>query len=64
MFNGNHMQAVMLLPATLLGATIGVFLNKLCPNWLIMFLLVLLCAISGKRTLEQVRYCLTVKYAG
>ncbi len=44
---------VLLLPATLLGSTVGVFLNKLCPNWLIMGLLVALCAYSGKRTLAQ-----------
>ena len=44
---------VVLLPATLLGSTAGVFLNKVCPNWLIMLLLVSLCAFSGRRTLEQ-----------
>ncbi|KAL1524271.1 hypothetical protein AB1Y20_019174 [Prymnesium parvum] len=42
-----------LLPATLLGSTVGVFLNKLCPNWLIMVLLVSLCAFSGYRTVQQ-----------
>ena len=42
-----------LLPATLLGSTAGVFFNKLCPNWLIMVLLVLLCAYSGQRTVTQ-----------
>jgi len=42
-----------LLPATLLGSTVGVFLNKLCPNWLIMALLVSLCAYSGQRTVQQ-----------
>ena len=45
--------ALMLMPATLLGATAGVFLNKLCPNWLIMLLLVLLCGYSGKRMLAK-----------
>ena len=45
--------ALMLMPATLLGATAGVFLNKLCPNWLIMLLLVLLCGYSGKRMLSK-----------
>ena len=44
-----------LLPATLLGTTVGVFLNKLSPNWLIMVLLVLLCAIMGFRTLDKAR---------
>jgi len=44
---------IALLPATLLGSTVGVFLNKLCPNWLIMFLLVSLCAYSGQRTVQQ-----------
>jgi len=42
-----------LTPATLLGTTAGVFLNKICPNWLIMVLLVLLCAVTGKRTLDS-----------
>ena len=45
--------ALVLLPATLLGSTVGVFLNKLCPNWLIVALLVLLCAFSGHRTLDK-----------
>eukprot|EP00964_Phaeocystis_antarctica_P150724 scaffold118212_cov48-Phaeocystis_antarctica.AAC.1 len=27
---------LVLLPSTLLGSTAGVFLNKVCPNWLIM----------------------------
>ena len=31
----------------------GVFLNKLCPNWVIVALLVALCAFSGKRTIAQ-----------
>ena len=44
---------LVLLPATLLGSTAGVFLNKMCPNWLIMLLLVLLCGYSGKRTLSK-----------
>ena len=44
---------IALLPATLLGSTAGVFLNKLCPNWLIMVLLVSLCAYSGQRTVQQ-----------
>ena len=44
---------LVLLPATLLGSTAGVFLNKLCPNWLIVVLLVALCAFSGKRTLDK-----------
>lgn len=46
---------IALLPATLLGSTVGVFLNKLCPNWMIMVLLVSLCAYSGKRTVQQVK---------
>ena len=88
--------ALVLLPATLLGSTVGVFLNKMCscnstfltssllhlssssslslsspllcllltsspssfafrcPTWLIVALLVLLCAFSGHRTLEKV----------
>jgi len=45
--------ALVLLPATLLGTTVGVFLNKVTPNWLIVALLVWLCAFSGKRTLSQ-----------
>ena len=45
--------AVALLPATLLGTTVGVFLNKICPNWMIMGLLVILCAVTGKRTLSR-----------
>eukprot|EP00308_Calcidiscus_leptoporus_P004460 CAMPEP_0119370574 /NCGR_PEP_ID=MMETSP1334-20130426/16928_1 /TAXON_ID=127549 /ORGANISM="Calcidiscus leptoporus, Strain RCC1130" /LENGTH=491 /DNA_ID=CAMNT_0007387667 /DNA_START=191 /DNA_END=1666 /DNA_ORIENTATION=+ len=45
--------ATVLMPATLLGTTCGVFLNKVCPNWLIMILLVLLCAVTGKRTLSR-----------
>jgi len=24
---------VVLMPATLMGTTVGVFLNKICPNW-------------------------------
>jgi len=52
-----HMVAydicLVLLPATLLGSTAGVFLNKICPNWVIMVLLVALCAYSGKRTLSK-----------
>jgi len=44
---------LVLLPSTLLGSTAGVFLNKVCPNWLIMLLLVLLCGYSGKRTLSK-----------
>lgn len=31
----------------------GVFLNKVCPNWMIVVLLVALCAFSGKRTLDK-----------
>jgi len=45
--------ALVLLPATLLGSTAGVFFNKLCPNWMIVVLLVALCAFSGKRTLDK-----------
>ena len=45
--------ALVLLPSTLLGSTAGVFLNKICPNWLIVVLLVALCAFSGKRTLDK-----------
>ena len=44
---------LVLLPATLLGSTAGVFLNKMCPNWLIVALLVALCAFSGKHTLDK-----------
>lgn len=44
-----------LMPATLLGTTTGVFLNKICPNWLIMVLLVALCGVMGKRTLDKAR---------
>ena len=44
---------LVLLPATLLGSTIGVFLNKICPNWLIVVLLVALCGFSGMRTIEK-----------
>lgn len=45
--------ALVLLPPCLLGSTGGVFLNKICPNWMIVALLVALCAYSGKRTLGQ-----------
>jgi hypothetical protein len=38
---------------TLLGSTGGVFLNKVCPNWMIVGLLVALCAYSGRRTVTQ-----------
>jgi len=59
MVGHRHMVAydvvLVLLPATLLGSTGGVFLNKVCPNWLIMVLLVLLCAYSGNRTLSKAR---------
>lgn len=44
-----------LMPMTLLGTTTGVFLNKICPNWLIMVLLVVLCAVMGRRTLATAR---------
>jgi hypothetical protein len=43
------------MPATLLGTTTGVFLNKICPNWLIMVLLVALCGVMGKRTFDKAR---------
>ena len=45
--------ALVLLPMTLLGSTGGVFLNKVCPNWMIVGLLVALCAYSGRRTVTQ-----------
>ena len=46
---------LVLTPATLLGTTTGVFFNKMSPNWLIMLLLVALCAVTGKRTLAKAR---------
>ena len=50
---GRYDATLVLLPATLLGSTVGVFLNKICPNWLIVILLVALCAFSGHRTLDK-----------
>lgn len=46
-------SAVILMPMTLAGVSVGVYLNKVCPNWLIMSLLVLLCGYTGRRTLHQ-----------
>mmetsp|Transcript_39253 Transcript_39253/g.96986 ORF Transcript_39253/g.96986 Transcript_39253/m.96986 type:complete len:638 (-) Transcript_39253:336-2249(-) len=46
-------SAVILMPMTLAGVSVGVYLNKVCPNWLIMVLLVLLCLYTGRRTLQQ-----------
>ena len=45
--------ALVLLPMTLLGSTGGVFLNMVCPDWMIVGLLVALCAYSGQRTVTQ-----------
>ena len=45
--------ALVLLPMTLLGSTGGVFLNMVCPDWMIVGLLVALCAYSGRRTVTQ-----------
>ncbi|KAG8463396.1 hypothetical protein KFE25_004907 [Diacronema lutheri] len=45
--------AVILMPMTLAGVSVGVYLNKVFPNWLIMVLLVLLCIYTGRRTLTQ-----------
>ena len=45
----------MLIPPMLLGVTVGVYVNKVCPNWLIMLLAASMCALTGSRTFSQVR---------
>ena len=51
----DYQVAAMLIPPMLLGVTTGVYLNRMCPNWLIMVLVVGLCSVSGARTLSQAR---------
>ena len=47
--------AALLIPPMLLGVTVGVYVNKMCPNWLIMVLAASMCAFTGTRTLKQAR---------
>ncbi|KAL1530561.1 hypothetical protein AB1Y20_001462 [Prymnesium parvum] len=45
--------AALLIPPMLLGVTVGVYVNKMCPNWLIMVLAAAMCAYTGRRTVKQ-----------
>ena len=47
--------AACLIPPMLLGVTVGVYVNKMTPNWLIMLLAATMCAVAGGRTLRQAR---------
>jgi len=45
--------ATVLEPLTLTGAIIGVFLNKLFPDWLLLATLVVILGLSGAKTLHK-----------